>query len=643
MKRRNGLFDTYYGRLVIQNFTRMARGHICIQLQCPSCIKALTSLLDILHSVQTAHVFTELGCISRVLSKRIALPNTALRDYNNLFLLIVVFSIYVTPVLAQQVPDSISPGQIERQFEPIPIPRQNGGPIVPGQRQLVAPEGAVDIQFVLNDLVLEGVTVFHEAEIRSVFAPLIGKEITLLDLYRIANEVTTLYRNRGYILSQAIVPEQEVGDDGVVTIRVIEGYIDGLEINDADPKTKDKIEIYGNKILRSRPLHTKSLERYMLLMNDLGGVSAKATLAPSDAELGAAKLGIRVQRDDFDAYINPNNRSSDFYGPEQITANLSSHNIGNSLGTSSLFGASTLNQELNFLSLSHLHHFGGEGLTVSFDLSSSESEPGGALKELEIEQETFNAGLTVRYPIIRSRFKNLTMHGAFSIHDSESERLEVDDTGFNLVRAETEDNVRSIRAGLTYEIFDQVGGINQIIAEASKGLDAFGATEVGTTASRPFGIPDYLKFNFSAARIQSLNTSWSLLVAATAQISNDNLLSSEQFSVGGPIFGRGFDQSEILGDSGYAGQLELRYASNSNLSWLNEHMTYVFVDGGEIKRETPGDFEKDESLSSAGLGIRFRAKGNIRGYFELANPISHVVASQGNKDPRVFISIQFYM
>ena len=604
-------------------------------------IDALATFRGILRALQMQLVRKYLKSESRITPSKLF---TLISEFSTckIFLLFVVFFLLPhAPVSAQQVPDSVAPGQIERQFQPIPIPRQPGAPIVPGQRDLVSPDGASDVVFKLNDLQLEGVTVFEEAEITQVFSSLIGTDITLLDLYKIANDITALYRNKGFILSQAVVPEQEIREDGVVTIRVIEGYIEGLKINDADPKTKNKLESYGNKILDSKPLHSSDLERYMLLMNDLGGVTARATLASSETTFGAAQLVIQVQRDNFSAFINPNNRGSDFFGPGQITGNVSSHNIGNALGTSSVFGASTLNNELNFLSLSHVQPVGGEGLTLSLNVSGSESEPGGSLKELEIEQETLNAGITARYPIIRSRFKNLEVHGSFAIHDSDSERTEVDDTSFNLIRAQTEDKVRSIRAGVTFDKADRMGGINQIIVEASKGLDIFDATELGTTASRPLGDPEYTKFNLAAARVQSLGKGWSLLSAVAGQFTNDDLLSSEQFSVGGPLFGRGHDQSEIVGDSGYAGQLELRYARNSKKSWLNEYVAYAFVDGGETERETPGDLEEDESLSSAGLGVRFRIRDKFRGYIELADPISHVVASEGDEDPRVFISVQW--
>ena len=92
-----------------------------------------------------------------------------------------------------------------------------------------APAGAEKITFVLNDLQVEGVTVYSETELRAAYADRLGQTITLADLYGIAAQLTARFRNDGYILTQVVVPPQTI-DGGVARLQVVEGYIDRVSV-----------------------------------------------------------------------------------------------------------------------------------------------------------------------------------------------------------------------------------------------------------------------------------------------------------------------------------------------------------------------------------------------------------------------------
>ena len=53
---------------------------------------------------------------------------------------------------------------------------------------------------------------------------LIGRQVSLADIYRVANAITALYVKHGYAISFAIVPAQKIDEQGVVRIEVVEGY-----------------------------------------------------------------------------------------------------------------------------------------------------------------------------------------------------------------------------------------------------------------------------------------------------------------------------------------------------------------------------------------------------------------------------------
>ena len=116
-----------------------------------------------------------------------------------------------------------------------------------------------------------------------------------------------------------------------------------------------------------------------------------------------------------------------------------------------------------------------------------------------------------------------------------------------------------------------------------------------------------------------------------------DLLSSELFSLGGDQFGRGFDPSEVVGDHGIAGKLELRYSVHQPFDGIQSLMVYGFHDAGYVLQKTPvAGSPAKESLSSFGAGLRLFASPSLSGFVELAKPMQRDVATEGDRNLRVF-------
>jgi hemolysin activation/secretion protein len=120
----------------------------------------------------------------------------------------------------------------------------------------------------------------------------------------------------------------------------------------------------------------------------------------------------------------------------------------------------------------------------------------------------------------------------------------------------------------------------------------------------------------------------------------DDLLTSEQFGVGGSNFGRGYDDSEIIGDNGYAGKAELQYNEHLGLTYADTLQPYGFFDYGEVSnRHALSGEKKEQSLASTGVGLRIKLTNNFSGQLEIAQPLTKDVATEQNKDPRFFFGI----
>ena len=531
------------------------------------------------------------------------------------------------------LPGTVQPGQIERQFQKPPEPRAVPGGVQIPEAVQQPPANAESIRFVLNRVALEGVTVYPAESLRPAYAGFLGKEVTLGEIYRIADALTSRYRNDGYILSQVIVPAQAV-EGGAVRLQAIEGYVAEVRLEGGSDALRASARDYAGKIKLARPLTAAALERYLLLINDIPGTAARGVLAPSKVA-GASDLVIQLSQRQFSAGFGVDNRGGRSLGPERYSADA---DVFYMLGRGARTGVKLVtsgDRKLNFVSLQHDQLLGTEGgkLGLAANISRSEPETFAILPlNLETESETYNA--TYTYPLVRSRAYNLYVRGTLAAHDGRTQLFGVQDT---------EDRLRALRVGVTVDYADALGGVNVVDIELSQGIEGLGSSNNGDLfLSRVNGRVDFSKVVVYLARIQPIRGNWSLFGAIQAQYAFTNLLSSELFSYGGEQFGRGHDPSELVGDHGAGMKLELRYTGALPVT-AGSYTVYGFYDHGRVRQREPGGLNAIESAASAGVGLRFSIGRHVSGVIEAAKPVIRVVAQEGDQKTRIFggLSVRF--
>jgi hemolysin activation/secretion protein len=521
------------------------------------------------------------------------------------------------------------PGQIERQFQPLPQPRSQGGGLqVPLPRQ-DAPPGSEGVRFRLTELTLEGVTVYPSDSWGADFNRLLGRRVALADIYAFAAALTTRYRNDGYILSQVIVPAQTV-DDGRVRLQAIEGYIAQVRFEGEAPG--NLLKAHAEQIRAERPLKAATLERFLLLMNDQPGTLARALLAPSATQSGASDLVIQLSRERFSAGFSADNRGGRSLGPWRGTLELEQRAL---LGwgdrtSARLVGAER--NELQYLALAHEEAIGGDGTRGSLSFSRVRARPdtGDSFIALDLRTESDTLALTMSYALKRSRSENAYLRAALTGHNG---------TTFLFDVVDTEDRIRALRLGLTYDLADAWRGVNLLDIEVAGGFEGMGSSRAGDALlSRANGQPAFVKLSAYAARLQALAPGWALLAALSAQQAFDDLLAPELYSFGGEPFGRGYDPSELVGDHGAAAKLELRHTRAFDAIGLNATF-YGFYDAGTVRQRSPQGLAAKQSATSAGLGVRFDRSAWLSGYLEWAKPLTRDVAAEGNRDGRFYAGL----
>jgi len=500
---------------------------------------------------------------------------------------------------AQVIPPSDQPGRERFRFTEPPPPRaEPGGPRVnlPGT---VAPEGADKIQLKILGIKIEGASVYRPEELKVLYQDMIGQEVALSAVYDLAQRMTSKYGTDGYVLSRAIVPPQNLTKGGaVIRIQVIEGYVDKVVWPESLARFRDFFSYYEAKILADRPANVRTIERYLLLAGDLPGLKFSTSLKASEKNPNAATLLVEATYKPVDLFARIDNRGTPSRGPFQYVGSVTANNF---LGVHDAFNFTYAGvvptRELTYVAASYRQVLTAEGLAAFVNVSDGFGKPGTAqLELLNYKTKTLYGDTGMSYPLIRSREKNLTLTGLFFASNSLSDVL---DTPFS------DDRIRGARFKVDADAADDWRGITQFNVTVSQGIKGLGSTPTGSQLASPLnGRADFTKVEGTASRTQALFGPMSMYLAGYGQYASTSLLSPEQCSFGGRFFGRAYDPSQLLGDSCYMGNAELRFDLpafwNVSLAQL-----YGFTDGAELfTREPSFGFPSWQRAASAGAGVR---------------------------------------
>lgn len=531
------------------------------------------------------------------------------------------------------IPGTVDPGRLQERFEAPKLPRAVNEPLIPDDEKKLPPEEADKIRFTLSAITLRGNTIFPDAALSNLYKEHLGKEITLGVIYQISDAITAKYRNAGYVLARATVPAQRV-ENGIVQIVIFEGQIGKASIEGKLPGKGKLLEAYLNKITASTPLSADVLERYVLLMNDLPGVAAKAVLVPSFDTAGATDLVLQVSEDPWDAALSVDNRGTEFIGAVQFRAQGGYNNLLGMYERISAQSVVTQNtNELRFFDFGYAQPVGTEGTVAGISANISYSNPGSTLKQFDIEGQNRSITATLSHPWVRSRRKNISFQGSFTAKNSRT------DLRSSLL---TEDRLRVVRAGASADFTDGFAGVNLFGLEVSQGLDILHATNSGDLNRTRFsGREDFTKFTGNAMRIQSITERTRAVFAMNGQYALSQLFSSEEFGYGGVPFGHAYDPSQLTGDHGVSARAEGQYTTPYQNDFLRSSELYAFYDIGSVWHIENNARPWKESAASLGGGARFTLSDKLTGYVEVAKPLTTSVPARGTegKSARFFFSL----
>jgi hemolysin activation/secretion protein len=519
-----------------------------------------------------------------------------------------------------QPPPVTPPEPKPKPTPPVLAPKPLGQPIPPDADRIV---------FTLKDVVLTGTKFFQPADFRDLWAKRVGQRMNLRDVYALARAMSDRVYSRGYVLSHVVVPGNPL-KAGVVRLQVVEGYIAEVRFEGQLNGRRELLDGMAERIKQARPLTAATLERYLLLMNDLSGVFAGGIISPLPSPPGAARLQIQVAQTKLVTSASVDNRISEVYGSLRGSASLDLNSPLGRFERHSLSLSTTFSDRLNAANYFFEAPLNAEGLKAGFYVGGTWTHPDLRLVTDYYTQGYFY-GVFASYPFLRSRDENLYFRISLTGFDGYADVF-----GTELFK----DRVRAVRPVLAYDKVDRWAGINTVELGFSQGLQIFNASNSDSPLnSQPGANADFTKTNLYAARLQQLGRGWSLLSAAQGQYSGDRLYAVEQLALGGEQFLRAYNTAEFIGDKGFAAKLEARYQIEPTVHPVALTL-YGYYDYGKLWQNVQG--VPSFWAASAGGGVRYSLGAYTKGYFELAKPINQDVQPEGNRDWRLFAGLAFW-
>lgn len=541
----------------------------------------------------------------------------------------------IAPAFAEIIPPAVQPGVIDRGLQAQSREAPDNAPVaIPAMPEAPAP--AADIRFALASVEVTGSSVFSAATLQSAYAGLVGRQVSLGELYAATNAVTARYAAAGYALSFAVAPAQRI-KDGHVQIVVVEGYIADVRI-EGGKRVPKVLAAYGERLKRSRPIRTAVLERYLLLANKLAGASVHAVFDPMPgAPKGATRLILKFQQKSADASVTLDNRGSRAFGPTRLDTQVSFNSV---LGAGEQFRLRLLTalptRDMTYAAGALDLPLNDDGLSLKGSLSYSRAAPGlPDLRAVDFHSSGWIGALALSDSLIDTRAQSLVLSAGVT-----AKRLSGDLGSMPNSR----DRIFVLNAAGAYLSSDPWGR-TFVNLEGRQGVGLMNATREGDPlVSRLHGDAEYSALLLDAMRLQTLSDNLDLLLSFSGQISSRALLAPEQCGYGGATFGRGFDDSELQGDLCAMGSAELRYTPHwkpgPSVTLLQ---FYTFADGGAVQQRGAllyGE-QRSQDAVSAGVGVRFGLASGLSGSLEFAQPFLRDVSQQGNRDGRIFAAISW--
>lgn len=559
----------------------------------------------------------------------------------------------LTPAQEQQLRQQIDQQtNISRDRVQTPFPRTPNFDLrIQAPEKSAVPKAIEEIQFEVKGFEFEGMSLYKREDILPLFADIVGTKTGLEPIRKAVETLENRYRDQGYFLTRVFIPPQQV-KDGIFRIRVIEGSIGQVFVEGADDGINGKVLALAKRLIGKKPLDLASLERVLLLINDIPGASGSGVLRQG-ADLGASDLVITTTPAPDVHLMTLNNTGSNATGPNSVGYNATlaqPFGLNGSLNAGVTGIGGSLN-EVQSTVFRYSTAIGGSGLQGSIGALASRALPGSkTARDLGLKSDSYSISGRLRYPLQRSRMSSVYFDTGMAYNRSDTRAGKADEMLAAAINKGDKSTV--VEATLSWALNGWMDGVQNVNLSFFHGTTLFSALTDSNDiyASTPGFEPRFKKISSLFTRTQTLPNKFSLQTVFQTQYTRDKLAAGESIAFGGSFIGRGFDPASIVGDRGWGALLELRYDSDVNvMPTIGKIQFYASYDHGHtrvsqfrfLNRDT-NSFDNaggtEATLSSRAFGMRFPLLKDNLIDLQFANAHRQINGEDLRGSPRILLS-----
>lgn len=490
----------------------------------------------------------------------------------------------------------------------------------------------------IGEIRVEGVSALPAIEVEKIVYPYLGPSRTAEDVERARAALEKAYQDKGYQTVSVVIPAQQV-DQGVITLRVVEGRVGRLRVRGAKYHDPDLIKAAAPSLAEGGTPDFNAVQKDLVALQ-----SADRQVTPSirpGVEPGTVDVDLDV-KDEFPLHgsLEVNNRYNRNTNPLRLNGAVRYDNLwqaGHSIGFS-------FQTEVN------------PRTNTATPLNRDSKPSSGTGKIIPDDTQVYSAYYTI--PKVGADWLSVTVSGTKQSSLNAGSGLNVLGdgviAGLRLVATPAPKGTyfQSISAGFDYKRFDnditiagvavdappityfpftadyngtklwEDGSTTQGTLGATWHLRGLGDDEAEFEANRLGSSGGFIYFRADLSHTQKLPEDFELFGRMQSQVSPQPLVPNEQFGVGGLNTVRGYLESEALGDMGAAFTAELRTPSFTLGGTLDEWRLYAFGDwAGALVREAAAGQRSRYELASAGVGTRMKFAEHFSGSIDVGVPL----------------------
>ncbi len=460
---------------------------------------------------------------------------------------------------------------------------------------------------------IQGNTVLSTDNIEQAVYPFLGEAKSIDDVELARSALEKKFHDAGFLTVLVNIPEQDVGL-GVVKLEVVEGKVAKLRVLGANYYALGAIKRKVPDFSEGSIPNFTQIQKQMAAVNGGSDRSATPILRASKTP-GKVEVDLKVQDSlPFHTGIELNNRYSNNTTETRLSGYMRYDNLfqaGHSLSMSFQVTPEDLN-ETKVFSGTYMIPYEGDYWVMYGVVSKSNISAVGDLKVIG------NGNIVgMRYihplPALKTYYHSLTLGVDYKdfkenllLLGSDAGNTPIAYTPFNMGYDATlkgEDSTTQLNAGVTFSV---------------RGL---GNDEEEFVNKRYLAQSDFAYVRAGVKHTQNIYKGWQMYTNLNGQLSNQPLISSEQFVAGGLDTVRGYLEATSFGDQGINASFELRtpplakYVSDK----IADMHGLAFYDAAYLSVNDPLPKQTDTfNLASYGLGLRLKGWHKMFAQVELA-------------------------